>query len=140
MQLRWRHGGFYAPFASKDELLAEAITHATAETLQFLEKTAADATGRMPGLADIADAYLGAMHCEHPERGCVLAACGAELARADRATRSALHDNVRTYLTWLQRHDNGARRGKAKRQAIGALATMVGGIIRSSRRRPGGSP
>ena len=123
------HGGFYAHFASKDELLAEAITHATAETLHFLEKTAADAAGQMPGLADIADAYLGDMHCEHPERGCVLAACGTELARADPATRSALHENVQTYLTWIQRHDNGARGGNAERQAIGTLATMIGGII-----------
>jgi len=123
------HGGFYAHFASKDELLAEAITHATAETLQFLEKTAADAAGRMPGLADIADAYLGAMHCEHPERGCVLAACGTELARSEPATQSALHENVRTYLTWIQRHDSGARGGNAERHAIGTLATMIGGII-----------
>jgi len=123
------HGGFYAHFASKDELLAEAITHATAETLHFLEKTAADAAGQMPGLADIADAYLGDMHCEHPERGCVLAACGTELARADPATRSALHENVQTYLTWIQRHDNGAGGGNAERQAIGTLATMIGGII-----------
>ena len=123
------HGGFYAHFASKDELLAEAISHATVETLEFLEKTAGDAAGRTPELADIADAYLGAMHCEHPERGCVLAACGAELARADDATRSALHENVRTYLTWLQGRSKGTRRGKAERQAIGTLATMIGGII-----------
>lgn len=123
------HGGFYAHFTSKDELMVEAVTYATAETLQFLERTAVDAVGENPGLADIADAYLDTLHCEHPERGCVLAACGAELARADSATQSALHDNVRTYLTWLQQHGNGARRGKAERQAIGALATMIGGII-----------
>lgn len=123
------HGGFYAHFASKDELLAEATRHATAETLQFLEKMAADTAGGTPGLADIVDAYLGDLHCGHPERGCVLAACGAELARADAATRSVLRENVRSYLTWLQRRGKGARRGKAERQAIGTLATMIGGII-----------
>jgi TetR/AcrR family transcriptional repressor of nem operon len=124
------HGGFYAHFASKEELIAEALSRATAQTFAFLERTAADATGgETPGLAEIADAYLSAIHCEHPEQGCAVAACGAELSRAQHAVRTAYGGSTRAYFRWLAQHSRATQRNERTREATGALAAMVGGII-----------
>lgn len=124
------HGGFYAHFASKDALIAEALSLATAETFAYLERTAADATGRQsPGLAEIADAYLSTIHREHPERGCALAACGAELARAEGVVRTVCGENVRAYLQRLDPRSQATQRSERTREATGALAAMVGGMI-----------
>jgi len=124
------HGGFYAHFASKEALIAEALSHAMAETFAYLERTAADATGgQPPGLADIADAYLSIPHCEHPERGCAVAACGTELARAEELVRATFSENVRAYLRWLGQRSQAEQRNGRAREATGALAAMVGGMI-----------
>lgn len=124
------HGGFYAHFASKEALIAEALSHATAETFAYLDRTAADAPGgQSAGLAEIADAYLSTIHCEHPERGCVLAACGMELARAEDLVRSACSENVRAYVRWLEQRSEATQRNGRTREATGALAAMVGGMI-----------
>src|SRR5260370_21011001 len=124
------HGGFYAHFASKEELIAEALSRATAQTFAFLERTAADATGgETPGLAEIADAYLSAIHCEHPEQGCAVAACGAELSRTQHAVRTAYGGSTRAYLRWLAQHSRATQRNERTREATGPLAAMVGGTV-----------
>ncbi|MEX3934103.1 TetR/AcrR family transcriptional regulator [Paraburkholderia phymatum] len=124
------HGGFYAHFESKEALIAEALSHATAETLAWLDRTATTAkNGQTPALADIADAYLSNIHCEHPGRGCVLAACGTELTRADELARIACSDNVRAYLRWLGQRSRAEQRSERTREATGALAAMIGGMV-----------
>jgi TetR/AcrR family transcriptional repressor of nem operon len=123
------HGGFYAHFASKDELIGEALARATRQTHEFLESNAARKRGRPADLAAIAAAYLSVPHYLHPERGCALAACAPELSRSDEATRRALGENVSAYLEWLSKHATGASRTAREGQALGALAAMVGGMI-----------
>jgi len=124
------HGGFYAHFESKEALIAEALSHATAETFAYLEETAASAkAAQPPALADIADAYLSPIHREHPHRGCVLAACGTELARADELVRTACNDNIRAYLRWLVPYSHATQRSERTREATGALAAMIGGMV-----------
>ncbi|CAG2155919.1 hypothetical protein LMG31506_05529 [Cupriavidus yeoncheonensis] len=123
------HGGFYAHFASKEALIAEAITRARAETFAYLEGTAVGAGGEPPELADIADAYLSIKHWEHPERGCVLAACGAELARAQDQVSASCGENVHDYVRWMSRHSRASQSRERTRGATGALAAMVGGMI-----------
>jgi len=124
------HGGFYAHFDSKEVLIAEALSHAAAETLAYLEGTATTATrGQPPGLAEIADAYLSNLHCEHPERGCALAACGTEFTRAEDVVRNTCSETIRSYLRWLGQHSQAPQRSERTREATGALAAMVGGMI-----------
>jgi len=124
------HGGFYAHFASKEALITAALAHAMAGTLDWLDTTAAQTTGEdLPGVADIADAYLSPLHFEHPERGCPLAACGAEFARADEEVRTACGESVHAYLRWLGQHSQSAKRAERAQEATGALAAMIGGMI-----------
>src|SRR3979411_403724 len=72
------HGGFYAHFASKDDLVSQAIECASEQSRSRLAQTADKAP---PGkkLRAVTDAYLSADHYKHPERGCLIAAIGPEL-------------------------------------------------------------
>ncbi|MEA5410677.1 helix-turn-helix domain-containing protein, partial [Synechococcus sp. BA-120 BA3] len=68
------HGAFYAHFPSRDALVAEAIRTAAAASV---DGPLAPSLSLEQSLA----AYLSPEHLAHPERGCVIAALGAEGAR-----------------------------------------------------------
>src|SRR5262245_11506036 len=123
------HGGFYAHFASKDELLREALAHASRQTVDMLSGPLAT----MPDegrLGSVIDTYLSPAHVAHPERGCPLAALGPELARTGRAVRGALAASIKARLRWMrQLLPEGERNTLSEAQMIGALACMIGGIV-----------
>jgi len=75
-------GGFYAHFASKEELLEAALAFAGAETIARLSNAKAEGAGAGDLLA-VVDAYLSEPHAAHREHGCPVAALGPEIARAD---------------------------------------------------------
>src|SRR5262245_53844476 len=62
------HGGFYAHFASRDELLAAAVDHAGAESTEALSRVVARAR---PGeeLMTLVDWYLDDRHVESHLQG-----------------------------------------------------------------------
>src|SRR5689334_23511820 len=67
------HGGFYAHFASRDAMLAEAADCAGAEGMAALSSIA-DSAPPQQGLQALVQAYLSKEHLEHPEAGCGIAA------------------------------------------------------------------
>ncbi len=74
-------GAFYSQFKSKPELLQAIIAHELSKTLDWFEgKSAAE-------IARSLNAYLSMQHAENPAQGCAIPALGAEVARADDATR-----------------------------------------------------
>jgi TetR/AcrR family transcriptional repressor of nem operon len=122
------HGGFYGHFSSKDELVAAAIGGAGRDSDESLAMLRGGAPAR--DLPEETAAYLSPEHLAHPERGCPLAATGPELARGPQAVRHALGAEIRRRLDYLaglsSRRRSLARR---KRDAAGALACMVGGMV-----------
>ena len=78
------HGGFYAHFKSKDELVAEALEAALAEMRDHFGMLAVESESPV---AAIVDEYVSAAHRDHPEAGCAMAAVGAEAARELRPRR-----------------------------------------------------
>jgi TetR/AcrR family transcriptional repressor of nem operon len=80
------HGGFYAHFKSKDELVAAAITQMFAESA---ERFAASAKDRTPqaGLTNYIDFYLSPAHRDSSERGCPLPRLSADLPRLSAPAR-----------------------------------------------------
>src|SRR5262245_58483991 len=91
------HGGFYAHFASKEELLAEALRHASGQTTRAFVRGAA-AAPEADRLSAVIDMYLSPSHLAHPERGCVVATLGPEAARTGGKVRRSLADSIRARL------------------------------------------
>src|SRR6188768_4006613 len=80
------HGGFYAHFGSKDELVASALAHA----LEQSGKRTGPAVEAAPAdqkLRAAAEAYLTAEHLANIDRGCPIVALGSELTRGSGPAR-----------------------------------------------------
>jgi len=123
------HGGFYAHFDSKADLLREALDYAAEQTLEALSKRLADVPSEDRWRTAI-DSYLSPAHVAHPEVGCPLASLGAEVARADSTTRKRLANVVRGRLAWMrQLVPQGRPRAVADEEVIGSAACMLGGVI-----------
>ena len=85
------HGGFYAHFASKDALIAEALEAMFAEAAassRRLDAVLADPQADVrPALRGFLAAYLSPAHRDGPQRGCPLPALAGDIARGDAAAR-----------------------------------------------------
>ena len=123
------HGGFYAHFSSKEDLLVEALRYASTEADEMLE-AAAPAKGEsgLPVLLDAALTYLSSFHLEHPEKGCPIAALGPELERGGQKVKRTFSAAITRRLEKLYELTAGGARQR-RQEAAGALACMVGGLI-----------
>jgi TetR/AcrR family transcriptional repressor of nem operon len=113
------HGGFYKHFASREDLVAEALASAIADS------QAAAALARS-GLDGLVGAYLSCSHRDDPGGGCAVGALASEAGRAAPAVRELYTEQVRRNLQGLQAvlPDGPA----ARSGAILALSAMVGAI------------
>lgn len=117
------HGGFYAHFKSKDDLVETALKHA----VQELEtSTAAMSEGDTP-LQDFIRGYLSTQHRANPGAGCPLPTMSAELGQRGEAseTTDAL---VRDRLAMIESNLEG---DDAAEQSVLLLSTMVGALLLS---------
>ena len=125
------HGGFYAHFSSKEELVGPTLKHASGQTLEMLSTVAGSLEAGDRFRAAI-DAYLSRAHTTHPERGCPVAALGAEVARSGGKARRDLAQGIKERLAWMRellpRRPNWGR-GEQEELVVGTLACMVGGVI-----------
>lgn len=119
------HGGFYAHFASKDALIAEAVTAAIDATFEHFRSLARDAPDP---LAAIIENYVSAAHRDHPESGCAVAAVGSETARdsveGGRAMAAGAERTVARLAAAL-----GDDIGFDEDDGIELYASMVGAIV-----------
>lgn len=121
------HGGFYAHFASREELVEEVLKHMFAEADTF--KPAASATRPAQRLADFIDSYLSEAHRNAPAQGCPLAALVSEVAHLPKPTRqifaqgfNAMHASLTQILGELMLPDAEALASSVMAEMIGALA------------------
>ena len=117
------HGAFYTHFKNRDELVAEAVLSAAAET-------AHGAFSEALLLEETLERYLSKSHLEHPEDGCVLAALGAGGVPQPPRVRNAFAEVARGFLRLTQRklHPRG-RPETLSDEALVRAATMVGAVV-----------
>ena len=121
------HGGFYGHFASKEDLLAEATTHAFKASVERWRGKAAQSPET--AMASIGESYLSEIHRDQPELGCSITSLGADIARLGPKVRQALTDGAKAQIGVLQELVPGAD-GEAKRkQALATYAALVGAIV-----------
>jgi len=121
------HGGFYKHFGSKDKLLVESLSEAFREIAEYMVRVAEQAPPGT-GWKAIVKAYLSPEHCEHPERGCPMAALAPELARADKGMKPAIAKDVASYQNQMLRFMPGRRRVDKERAFFAIFSTLIGAV------------
>lgn len=122
------HGGFYAHFASRDAMLAEAIDRASAESAA---KTAAVVAEALPAqaLAAMLRAYLSKSHIDHPEAGCPVAALASEMPRQASEVRRVATRRIKEMVDLVARQSPDWGQPGAHERALFTVATMVGAVM-----------
>src|SRR5947207_13587884 len=122
------HGGFYAHFASREAMLAEAADRAGAEGLAAVERVAAAASPRR-ALPALLRAYLSRAHVEGVETGCAVAALGSEMPRQAPGVRRAATRRIKEMIDLVARQSPDWGQPGAHQHALVTVATMVGALV-----------
>lgn len=122
------HGGFYAHFASREAMLAEAADRAGADSLAMLAQIASKAPPGK-GLDALLGAYLSKVHVERIESGCPLAANGSEVSRQSPEVRHAVTRRIKELIDLVAREVPEWGQQGAHERALVTVATMVGALM-----------
>ena len=120
------HGGFYAHFGSKTDLVLAALAAAFAETRRDLFaglESAADEDW----LRQVVARYLGRAHRDSGDGGCPLPRLAGEIAGAGAGVRETAAEGLAEYARVIASHRPGSE-AAGRTDAYALLALMVGGI------------
>jgi AcrR family transcriptional regulator len=117
------HGGFYAHFKSKDDLVEKALRCAADEATEHSTKAFAE----NDALSAFIDMYLSEAHRNAPEKGCPIPTMSSELGQ--RGQPSPITDElIQSRLTSLQTALSGP---DAEARSMVMLSTLVGALMLS---------
>lgn len=114
------HGGFYGHFSSKDDLVAQTLSHVFCTT--------AEGAG---GLDDFLKTYLSALHRDNPALGCPTAGLAADVRYQSPAARQAMADGVAAQIGRISGVLPNKDPAQTRQAAIGIWSAMVGAVILS---------
>jgi AcrR family transcriptional regulator len=116
------NGAFYAHFASKDDLVATAVTDQLRQQLEYYRAQ----TPGPEGVEQLVREYLSPAHRDNPGHGCPSAALLDEIVRSNNATRRAYTNGVlalaEEIATRLAPDDPKSARG----QTLSLFALLIG--------------
>jgi TetR/AcrR family transcriptional regulator, transcriptional repressor for nem operon len=124
------HGGFYAHFDSREALVIEAFAYAMDRSNERWRKVA-EQTAPDKRLATIVENYLTPLHRDDPGHGCAVPTLGAEIARESPKTRKAFGAKLEQMIDMMADQMLEVPRKTARKQAVAALATMIGTLVLS---------
>jgi len=122
------HGGFYAHFASREELVAEAVECALRDGGEAVAAIASTKQSPAAVLRLLVDAYLSLAHRDGWATSCAVATLAGDVARSSARARKAYTRQVGKYLELLTRLVATDKRRSRRARAIAALAALVGAV------------
>ena len=124
------HGGFYAHFASKDALLAEAVSRAGTDAYDQLSvRMAQHRTRGDSAFSALVKAYLGSAHAQGAESGCPIAALVSEMPRQSDEARAAFLQRVEGFVRKIQQ----TLPAPARRDTAALVASTLVGTLQLAR-------
>lgn len=118
------HGGFYAHFSSRDDLVAHAIARMFEDSAGMLERF----LGETPDLNGLIDYYLSEGSYRRVERGCPMPGLAGETARMPESARTLFEGGIVRFreriaeaLKALGRTDSEALAGSILAELVGAM-------------------
>ena len=124
------HGGFYAHFASKDELIEHAIDAMFERTCERFRVKTKGLTAEA-ALNNYITYYLSPAHCNRPGQGCPIPAVAADVGRLEPEARKRFEAGVQALASLIAAEFERLRypAGEAMSQALTLLADMSGAVI-----------
>lgn len=122
------HGAFYAHFASREAMLAEAADRAGAESNAVAASVIAAAPPEQ-ALQALMRVYLSREHLESIETGCPISALGSEMPRQSPEVRLAATRRIKEMVDLIARQFPDWGQPGAHERALVTVATMVGTLV-----------
>jgi len=118
------HGGFYNHFASRSDLLAQALERALVEGGKMAAASARPAD--VPRSYETrVKGYVSRAHRDARTDGCAIAALASDVARADAASRAVMSAHVDDFIAHLAQSLHSQDEG----DAMLAVSAMVGAVL-----------
>ena len=122
------HGAFYAHFASREAMLAEAADRAGAESNAFAANVIAAAPPEQ-SLQALMHAYLSEEHLAAIETGCPVSALGSEMPRQAPEVRRAATRRIKEMIDMVAHQSPDWGQPAAHERALVTVAAMVGTLM-----------
>lgn len=116
------HGGFYGHFASRSELLVQALERALSDGQGAFEATRARTE---PSYSDTVRGYLSRKHRDSRASGCAMAALSGDVARAHREIRAPMSEHIEGFVDAIAQAMETDDRDKA----TFVVSALIGALI-----------
>ncbi|MBC7490658.1 MAG: TetR/AcrR family transcriptional regulator [Glaciimonas sp.] len=125
------HGGFYAHFDSKEDLLKAALQEAMLSREGWV--AGLDDMSHKKRLSILLERYLNPQHRDNPRDGCPVPAVAPDMIQGDAAMQAVFATEVEKSIaavTRILKADSGSRSSAAARaNAMAAISLCVGGLL-----------
>jgi TetR/AcrR family transcriptional repressor of nem operon len=122
------HGGFYAHFSTKDDLVLQASVSILEDNLARM-LAAAEAAPPERSVQAILDYYLSPEHRDNPAFGCVLPSIASELSRRPECVREGFTKAMKAALERLAAFMPAKTKQARMDQSIALFSAMAGAVL-----------
>lgn len=127
-QIGLTHGGFYAHFENKNDLVIAALAKMFDEISTYV-RAAVESAADGNYVSAIVNAYLSEDHRDHPKRGCPVAALSSEIARQPPPVRQGYTRGFDGLVKTMAKYLTGANEEERCQRARLLLAGMAGNMM-----------